>query len=105
MRLTLTLSGGAGQAPCQRAGVLLEARDEVGGDRWLPLGIAASGLGARSLGLADPKDAVQQPIGVLRSVVLGDKQEDAPVGCFKGSEKPPRCIQIESADARNARAG
>lgn len=66
---------------------MLESRDEVRVDRWLPLGIAGSGLGARFLGLADPKDAVQQPERVLRACVLGDQQEDASVGCFKGCEK------------------
>ena len=37
--------------------------------------------------------------------LLGNKQEDAPVGCFKGSEKPPRRVQIEPADAGDGRAG
>lgn len=31
--------------------------------------------------------------------VLGDQQEDAAVGCLEGGKKPPRRIQIESADA------
>ncbi len=58
MRLTPTPPSGAGQAPRQRAGVLLKTRDKVWVDRWLSLGVAARGLGAALLGLADPKDAV-----------------------------------------------
>jgi len=83
---------------------LLKTRDKVWVDRWLSVGVAARGFGAALLGLADPKDAVQQPVRVLRAGVLGNKQENAPVGCFKGGEKPPRRVQIESADAGDGRA-
>jgi hypothetical protein len=83
---------------------LLKPRDEVWVDRWLSVGVAARGFGAALLRLADPKHAVQQPVRVLRPSVLGDEQEDAPVGCFKGGEKPPRRVQIESADAGDDRA-
>jgi hypothetical protein len=77
---------------------MLEACDEIRVNRRLPLGVAASGLGAGSLGFAEPKDAVQQSVRVLRPRVFGDQQEDAAVGCLEGGKKPPRRMQVESAD-------
>lgn len=91
---------GAGKAAGESAGVLLEAHDEAGVDGWLAFGVAAGGFGAGFAGLADAQDVIQQPVGILRSCVLGDEQQDAPVGCFEGGQQPPRRVEIEPADGR-----
>lgn len=56
--------------------------------------MAWSGL----FGLADAERCVNQVIGVGRTGVLGDEQQDAPVWRLEDGQQTPGAVQVEPAD-------
>lgn len=99
------LSGAGSAGGTQSAGkvacAVLESCDEVRVDRRLAGGIAAGGLGARLVGLGDSQDLVEQLVGVVDAGMLGNHEQDAPVGRLEASEQPPGAVEVKPADIGN----
>jgi len=84
----------------ERSKALLETSGQVWLNRRLPGRVAAGRFGSGLTWLADPEHLIQQLVRILRTCVLRDHQQDAPVGCFKDSQQPPGSVQIETANVR-----
>ena len=86
------LRGGCAESVLQLCG-------KVSIDGRLARGVTAGRLGTRLFGLFDAEDAVQELVGVGRTGVLGDEQQDAPVGCLEDAQEPPFAVEAQPADA------
>jgi hypothetical protein len=56
--------------------------------------VTAGRFGAWLLGFADAERAIEKLVGVGCAGVLGDKQQDAPLGGVEHRQKPPRAVKV-----------